>query len=256
MIERVQSDTAIQQGTQPQAQPARTAEPSKSFASALAQETARARRTNGTGGSDAPRSAADAPRTADANRGPSAEVRDRIAKAPEGETYKPVRGQRNYAEITSGPREGQFINISRNERRGLTFTIEQKDGKSYHVYGTGDDAKWIEVKSAGRRPAESARPPKGETWEHVAGTNNYADILTGKRNGWYVNISGGDRHGQVFHIVKRGDKTFHVYGKGDDKLWVEVRTRTEQRAEGPARSEETSSSGGTGGASAPSGDED
>jgi hypothetical protein len=243
MIERVQNDTAVQQGTQPQAQPATTPEPAKSFAATLAQESARARRTN------------DAPRSADASRGPSGEVRDRIANAPEGETYKPVRGQRNYAEITSGPRAGQFINISRNERRGMTFTIEQKDGKSFHVYGTGDDALRIEVKKPGRGPAESARPPKGETWEHVAGTNNYADILTGKRNGWYVNISGGDRHGQVFHIVKRGGKTFHVYGKGDDKLWVEVRTRTE-RTEETGGGGDTPSSTGNGGASATRSDDD
>jgi hypothetical protein len=241
VIERVQNDTAVQQGTQPQTQPASGPEPSKTFAAALAQESARARRTN-----DAPRAA----------NGPSGEVRDRIAKAPEGETYKPVPGQRNYAEITSGPRKGQYINISRNERRGLTFTIERKDGKSFHVYGTGDDAQRIEVKKPGRRPAESARPATGETWEHVPGTNNYADILTGKRNGWYVNISGGERHGQVFHIVKRGDKTYHVYGKGDDKLWVEVRTRTEPRAEGSGRTGDAQPSTGTGGASAPGGDDD
>jgi hypothetical protein len=236
MIERVQNDSQAQAPAQPQAQPDATQEPSKSFAATLAQESTRYRNT-----SPARRSAEPT--------APSAEVRDRIANAPEGETYKPVRGQSNYAEITSGPRAGQYINLTRNERRGMTFTIEKKDGKSYHVYGTGDDAKWIEVKGPGHRPAESARPPAGETWEHVAGTNNYADILTGRRNGWYVNISGGERHGQVFHIVKRGGKTYHVYGRGDDKLWVEVRARSD-RSDAGGRPDQPSPSTGTGGAAA------
>jgi hypothetical protein len=45
-------------------------------------------------------------------------------------------------------------------------------------------------------------------------------------------------------------------GRGDDKLWVEVRTRTEPRAEGSGRTGDAQPSTGTGGASAPGGDDD
>jgi hypothetical protein len=169
----------------------------KSFSDALAQETSRVSQ----------RAAIDAPR---------------------GETWKPVAGHRNYVEITDGPRKGQYLNVGDGPRRGLTFTIDKVDGKQYKVYGSGEAAERVEIKD--RPEGASIRRggiPRNEVWEPVEGHNFRADILNGPRNGWFVNISGGVRHGQAFHIVERNGKTFHVYGTGDDKLWVEIRKRPE-----------------------------
>ena len=59
----------------------------------------------------------------------------------------------------------------------------------------------------------------------------YADILSGPRNGYYINLQQGSvREGEVFHIVKRGGKEFHVYGEGDDKVWVEVGASKKKKA--------------------------
>src|SRR5436305_3112219 len=101
-----------------------------------------------------------------------------------------------------------------------------------HVYGSGDSpssgeasadaaekvkgSKTIEAKAA------ADRPPANETWAPVDGHNAYADILQGKRNGLYVNISGGVRDGMAFQIVKHGAKTFHVYGSGKNRQVIEV----------------------------------
>jgi hypothetical protein len=150
---------------------------------------------------------------------------------PDGETWAPVAGRDNAAKITAGPRAGQYINLSHGDRRGQTFTIEQRDGQTVHVYKTDGDevvvgSKKDEDEGArkinGKRYENGVKIPKGEQWAPVDGHDNYADILNGKRNGYYVNISGGVRDGMAFQIVKRGDKTYHVYGTGKHKQEIEV----------------------------------
>lgn len=150
------------------------------------------------------------------------------ATPPEGEKWKPVKGHDDYAEIIEGDRKGQYVNLNRGARRGEAFTIEERDGKTVHVYKKDDGELVIPIaddknaRAAGSRTSER-EPPKGETWAPVKGHQSYADILSGSRNGYYVNLQQGSaREGDVFHIVKRDGKEFHVYGKGEDKVWVEV----------------------------------
>jgi len=66
---------------------------------------------------------------------------------------------------------------------------------------------------------DAKQAPKGETTKDVKG-HAYDDILTGSRNGMYLNTSGNKRHGQAFVLVKRDGKEFHVYGTGNDRLVV------------------------------------
>jgi hypothetical protein len=87
-----------------------------------------------------------------------------------------------------------------------------------------------EARAAGSRVSDR-EPPKGETWGPVKDKLAYADILSGPRNGYYVNLQQGSvREGEVFHIVKRAGKEFHVYGEGDDKVWVEVGPTKKKKA--------------------------
>jgi hypothetical protein len=59
-------------------------------------------------------------------------------KAPKGEKSAPVEGHR-YAEITHGPRNGMFVNTSGNKRDGQAFVRVERDGKEFHIYGSGKD---------------------------------------------------------------------------------------------------------------------
>jgi uncharacterized membrane protein len=59
-------------------------------------------------------------------------------KAPKGEKSAPVKGHA-YADITAGPRNGMFINTSGNKRDGQAFVLVKRDGKEFHVYGSGKD---------------------------------------------------------------------------------------------------------------------
>jgi hypothetical protein len=150
--------------------------------------------------------------------------------SPDGEVWRPVKSGNHYAKITEGPRAGMYINLARGERRGEVFSLEVRDGVRVHVYtGKNGKEKVIEaVKDSGRvdraerQASHAARRPRSEEWAAVKGVSNYADIVSGPRNGWYVNTSGGERDGMLFHIVHKGDKVFHVYGKGKHKQVVEV----------------------------------
>jgi len=59
-------------------------------------------------------------------------------KQPKGEKSTPVDGHR-YADITTGPRNGMYLNTSGNERDGQAFVLVKRDGKEFHIYGSGKD---------------------------------------------------------------------------------------------------------------------
>jgi hypothetical protein len=143
---------------------------------------------------------------------------DTTLKPPKGETWGPVAGHSDYADILSGPRNGYFVSLAPGPRQGKAFLIEHKDGKTYHVYGTGKNKQWVPVPT----DPSSLTPPKGETWKAVDHHKDYKQIDGGKRDNMYMNLSGNDRTGEAFKIVERDGKTFHVYGSGKDRREVAV----------------------------------
>jgi len=64
--------------------------------------------------------------------------------APKGERTQAVKGH-SYKEIVAGPRNGMFINNTGNGRDGHAFLIVKREGREFHVYGSGDDRKVYEV---------------------------------------------------------------------------------------------------------------
>ncbi|MEA2429191.1 MAG: hypothetical protein QOF37_2819 [Thermoleophilaceae bacterium] len=167
-------------------------------------------------------------KTAVASKDATSPARERIA-VPEGEEWEATKPGAHYARIVAGPRKGQCSNLTHGPRRGETFTIEQRGGKTVHVYTLS--GKVVDVKASADAQAttnaakHAKHPPNdhpraGERWAPVAGAYNYADILGGPRNGLYVNTSGGVRDGMAFQIVKKSGNWFHVYGTGKDRQWI------------------------------------
>jgi hypothetical protein len=66
-----------------------------------------------------------------------------LPKGPKGEATRAVEGHPAYVEIVSGPRNGMFINVTSNERRGEAFVLVRKDDRDLHIYGTGKDRRVI-----------------------------------------------------------------------------------------------------------------
>ena len=50
------------------------------------------------------------------------------------ETLEKVSGHK-YAKITDGPRKGEYVNQSGNDRDGQAFKLVERGGHEYHVYG-------------------------------------------------------------------------------------------------------------------------
>jgi hypothetical protein len=236
VIQPTETSPSPETASQASSAPAEKALVGKAFAAVHAEAVAR----------DKPASAADS----------TSPALERVP-VPDGETWASTKPGAHYAHIITGPRTGQYINLTHGDRRGQAFTIEQRDGKMLHVYkesGTEvtikpsvDASATTDAAKRAKHPPQD-RPAKGERWAPVEGHNNYADILAGPRNGLYVNISGGVRDGMAFQIVKKGDKTFHVYGTGKDRQMIEV--SGDKKAAAPAKTTDASASG-TGGVAAP-----
>jgi hypothetical protein len=126
---------------------------------------------------------------------------------PKGETWGPVDGHTDYADILAGPRNGFFVSLT-GPRKGQPFVIVHQHGKTFHVYGEGKHKVSIPVPT----DVASLKPPKGETWKPVENHHDYKKIHGGHRANQFVNLSGNVRTGETFTIVHRDGKTFHKYG--------------------------------------------
>jgi len=157
-----------------------------------------------------------------------------------GEKMEAVKDHK-YAEITAGTRSGMFINTSGNVRNGEAFVLVRKNGKEYHIYGSGKDrlvvgfhmpatATTPETESTGG--ATDTKPTgvdtaglhlrKGEKVEAVKG-HAYAEIVSGAREGMFVNTSGNKRHGETFVISHKHGVEYHIYGSGENREVVAMR---------------------------------
>jgi hypothetical protein len=179
-------------------------------------------------------------------------------KRPDGvkadETFKTLEGHK-YVEITSGKREGMFVNTSGDVRSGEAFVVVRKNGKEYHIYGTGQDRLVVGFhmpKDASDDTGGATAPTggtgntgntggtggstagtddlklrKGEKIEPVEG-HAYAEIVSGARAGMYINTSGNSRHGEAFVLVEKADFNYHIYGSGDDRVVVRAAKRDDE----------------------------
>jgi len=152
-------------------------------------------------------------------------------KSASEETTKAVEGQQ-YSEILTGPRAGMYVNTGGGARDGEAFILVKHDGREDHIYGTGKDRKVISTGGDSSEKTSStsgttdkssssskAKAPANETTKQVEG-RAYADILTGKRNGLYLNTSGNVRDGQTFALVMKEGREFHIYGTGKDRTII------------------------------------
>ena len=75
--------------------------------------------------------------------------------------------------------------------------------------------------------------------------HSYAEIVSGPRNGMFINNTGTKRDGQAFLIVRRHGREFHVYGSGEDRKVYEVgrKRETSGTPATPAASGTTGTSG-------------
>ena len=97
-------------------------------------------------------------------------------KAPKGEKSAPVAGH-HYADITDGPRNGMFLNTSGNKRDGQAFTLVKRDGKEFHIYGSGKDRLVVCLKR--KDPADDTASAKAKPETTAPATDTAPSGTTG-----------------------------------------------------------------------------
>jgi len=161
-----------------------------------------------------------------------------------GEEAQAVAGHA-YSEITKGKRAGMYVNTSGNVRHGEAFVLVNKDGKEYHIYGTGKDRlvvgfhvpKTDGAETTPETKPETSKPEKADTSDLKLRKNEkiepveghaYAEITSGAREGMYINTSGNKRHGDAFVLVNKLGVEYHIYGTGADREVIALRPRDEK----------------------------
>ena len=66
------------------------------------------------------------------------------SKRPKGEKTEKVAG-RHYEKIVAGPDKGRYLNRTGNARDGEDFRIVQRGGRTFRVYGLGEDHNVFEL---------------------------------------------------------------------------------------------------------------
>ena len=116
-------------------------------------------------------------------------------------------------------------------------------------------ASYAEVQAAAAKDSDKTKSsdsktstgdaPKGERTQAVKG-HSYKEIVSGPRNGMFINNTGNRRDGEAFLIVKRHGREFHIYGSGDDRSVYEVGRARDAGTDSGTTTSGTTTSGATG----------
>ena len=93
--------------------------------------------------------------------------------------------------------------------------------------------------------AAASAAPTGERTQKVDG-HNYVEVVSGPRNGMFINNTGGKRDGEAFLIVKRHGREFHIYGTGHDRAVYEVGRKRDDAASATTGTTGTTGTAGAG----------
>jgi hypothetical protein len=107
--------------------------------------------------------------------GQSPAFTDDLAKA--AEKLQPVKGHA-WSKVVAGAREGQYVNRSHNERHGQAFEVVRRAGRVFHLYGTGDARKVVELPTPAKAAAEAKARADAEKAKATAGTTTPAATST------------------------------------------------------------------------------
>jgi hypothetical protein len=99
------------------------------------------------------------------------------AKAPSGEKTTPVEGHK-YADITAGPRKGLFLNTGTTARAGDAFVMVRKNGREYHIYGTGSHRHVFSIKLDDTKSSSSSTSSTSSDTSSATGTTDTGKINT------------------------------------------------------------------------------
>jgi hypothetical protein len=82
------------------------------------------------------------------------------------ERTAPVEGH-PYTEITSGPRNGMYLNATSNERSGEAFVLVKRADHDLHIYGSGKDRRvivsWHKDRDDSDAAKDTTQAPQAET---------------------------------------------------------------------------------------------
>jgi hypothetical protein len=93
------------------------------------------------------------------------------------------------------------------------------------VRGTSFAGELARFATSAPNAVKAETRPDNEQTKKVAG-HPYSRVENGADKGRYLNqVDGNPREGAVFKLVKRDDRVLHVYGSGQDRVVIEVKSK-------------------------------
>ena len=124
----------------------------------------------------------DASSTTDTSSSSTTTADTTAKKVPSGEKATAVDGHK-YSTITAGPRKGMFLNTGTNDRAGEAFVMVRKNGREYHIYGTGSHREVIGMKTtAEKQSTDTSSTTDTSTTDPTTSTGTTGTTDTGKIN--------------------------------------------------------------------------
>ena len=127
----------------------------------------------------------------------------------------------------------------------------RSNGASYAQFQAAAGKDSDKTKSSDSKTA-SGDAPKGERTQAVKG-HSYKEIVSGPRNGMFINNTGNKRDGEAFLIVKRHGREFHIYGTGEERSVYEVGRARDGGTDGGTTTSGTTGTTGTTGSTGTTG---
>jgi hypothetical protein len=87
--------------------------------------------------------------------------------AKAAETTAAVPGHA-YADILTGPRSGLYLNMSGNKRDGQAFVMVERNGREFHIYGTGAHRTVVSQKAHDDATSSTTTDTTGTTTDTTA----------------------------------------------------------------------------------------
>lgn len=112
-------------------------------------------------------------KTADTVKKTGDDVRDKAKTHATPARQKPEKIEdvpgHAYDEIVAGPRNGMFINDSGNVRDGKAFVLVEREGRTFHIYGSGKDRQVFEVDREPEPKPASTKKTTSQTGATISG---------------------------------------------------------------------------------------
>jgi hypothetical protein len=127
---------------------------------------------------------------------------------------------------------------------GVATAALKSTSESKKSTGTSFSAALKDASTTAEAGSTAKKTPSGEKSSAVEG-HKYADITAGPRKGMFLNTGSNARSGEAFVMVRKSGREYHIYGTGENRRVIGLKTADEKNNGAVSTTTPTSTPTGT-----------